>query len=97
MQAGGSFPYPLRTFSDRGELDRCVLAGPTCDPDDMIMRDALLPPLNPGDRLCILNAGAYSFVYSTNFHGFPAPAIHFLDRGGEVLFVGREAGTAVPA
>jgi ornithine decarboxylase len=97
LQAGGSFPYPLRTLVDTAERMTCVLAGPTCDPDDTIMRDAELPLLEVGDLVCILNSGAYSFVYSTSFHGYPAPAVHFIDRGGEVLWLAGTAGMALTA
>lgn len=78
LQTNGTFPYPVRTLR-RGEPKvKYVLSGPTCDPDDTILKEVWLPEMAVGDRLCILNTGAYSFVYSTNFHGYPVPDIHFV-------------------
>jgi hypothetical protein len=58
-----------------------VLSGPTCDPDDTILAEVWLPETRVGERLYILNTGAYSFVYATNFHGFAPPDIHFISKG----------------
>lgn len=44
-------------------------------PDDVLLEDALLPPLEPGDVLAFFNAGAYGLWSSAAlFHGSPLPA-----------------------
>jgi ornithine decarboxylase len=52
-----------------------VLAGPTCDNADILYEKTpyQLPlDLECGDRITILNAGAYTGSYgSVGFHGFP--------------------------
>jgi ornithine decarboxylase len=78
LQTNGTFPYPVRALREGDPEKKYVLSGPTCDPDDTILKEVWLPEMKVGDRLCILNAGAYSFVYSTNFHGYPVPDIHFI-------------------
>jgi ornithine decarboxylase len=54
-----------------GNLEPCVLSGPTCDSVDIISEDILLPSdLDIGDLLITEYIGAYSTVCSTNFNGF---------------------------
>ena len=78
QQVKGRFPYPVKTSRNGDGRKNFVLSGPTCDPDDTILAEVSLPELKIGDRLFIQNTGAYSFVYSTNFHGFASPEIHFI-------------------
>lgn len=53
----------------------CILAGPTCDSADVLYEDHkinLPNDLTFGDRVVILNCGAYTSTYSTvAFNGFP--------------------------
>lgn len=62
----------------REPLRRYNVGGPTCDSEDVVAREALLPELRCGDRVYILHAGAYSNVCATEFNGFPPPTAHFI-------------------
>ncbi len=84
QQVKGRFPYPVRTSHNGDKKKSFVLSGPTCDPDDTILAEVLLPDMKVGERLYIQNTGAYSFVYATNFHGFAPPEIHFIDDGQQL-------------
>jgi ornithine decarboxylase len=53
-----------------------VIAGPTCDSMDVLMRDQMLPcDLVEGDFIYIPNAGAYTSSYACSFNGFPLPQV----------------------
>jgi ornithine decarboxylase len=80
QQVNGRFPYPVKATHNGHEKKKYVLSGPTCDPDDTILAEVWLPEVKVGDKLFILNTGAYSFVYATNFHGFAPPDIHFIQK-----------------
>jgi len=58
-----------------GELRSAVLAGPTCDSFDVILKDASVPDLEVGDLLVVDNIGAYSNASATNFNGRPKTPI----------------------
>lgn len=83
--------YRLRTGRDGDPLDDAVVAGPTCDGDDVLYRHYPLPvTLRPGDRVEIDDAGAYTASYaSVAFNGFPPLPTHFVNAPEEVL-PGRE-------
>jgi diaminopimelate decarboxylase len=68
------------------EIAKCEITdivGPVCETGDFFARDRELPPVSEGDRLAILDAGAYGMVLSSNYNTRPRPA--------EVLVTGRSA------
>ncbi|MGH8751338.1 MAG: type III PLP-dependent enzyme [Burkholderiales bacterium] len=67
--------YEVRTDRN-GRAIPWVVAGPTCDSMDVLMRDHLLPEdVQEGDYIYIPNAGAYTSSYASNFNGFPLPDV----------------------
>ena len=79
METIERFRYELRVGRD-GPLVGWTVAGPSCDSVDVLWTDVLLPELEVGDRVEILNAGAYTLSYASSFNGFPPPQV--LVRGG---------------
>lgn len=77
---GEAIAYALRTSRDGGAVGPVVLAGPTCDADDVIYQHTRydLPlDLAAGDHVDILCAGAYTSSYSSVcFNGFPPLATY---------------------
>jgi ornithine decarboxylase len=76
---GEAIKYRIVTSKDGGPTGPVVLAGPTCDSLDVLYeryRYELPLDLEPGDRVTILSAGAYTKAYCTDgFNGFqPLPA-----------------------
>jgi diaminopimelate decarboxylase len=73
--------WPLR---EAAALDtECDVVGPICESSDVLARDRRLPALRPGDRLALLDVGAYGFSLASNYNGQPRPA--------EVLVEGESA------
>ncbi|NMH66905.1 type III PLP-dependent enzyme [Shewanella salipaludis] len=73
--------FPI--YTDRqGELEKCVIAGPTCDSADIMYEHysyGLPNDLAIGDRLYWLTAGAYTTTYSAVcFNGFPPLKDYYL-------------------
>jgi diaminopimelate decarboxylase len=56
------------------------LFGPLCHPGDMLFGSIALPPLEPGDVLAIMDAGAYFIPNQTNFSN-PRPAAVMVRQG----------------
>lgn len=72
--------FPARIFSDRtGEQGEWTLGGPTCDAIDVMGKHKLPMNMQVEDRVYIPNMGAYSTSCSTDFNGFPAPTVCFVD------------------
>ncbi|MFO7810561.1 MAG: type III PLP-dependent enzyme, partial [Candidatus Delongbacteria bacterium] len=76
-----SIKYPI--YCERkGESEEVVLAGPTCDSQDIMYENTEYKlPLNlsAGDRLYWLTTGAYTSSYSAvEFNGFPPLKTYFI-------------------
>jgi diaminopimelate decarboxylase len=59
------------------------VVGPICESGDFFAHDRKLPPVEPGDLVAILDAGAYGMAQSSNYNTRPRPA--------EVLVEGAQA------
>jgi ornithine decarboxylase len=77
---GEAIGYRLATPHDGGPVEPAVLAGPTCDGDDVLYREVALPvALRAGDPVRLLAAGAYTASYaSVGFNGLPPLAVRCL-------------------
>jgi diaminopimelate decarboxylase len=58
------------------------LVGPVCESSDVVGRDRRLAPLEPGDLVAILDAGAYGSVMASNYNRRPLPLEVLVDDGG---------------
>jgi diaminopimelate decarboxylase len=59
------------------------VVGPVCESGDFFARDRKLAPVEPGDLVALLDAGAYGMVQSSNYNSRP--------RAAEVLVEGAKA------
>lgn len=77
--------YRIETDRDDDPPDEAVIAGPTCDGDDVLYpRTRMLLPatIRAGDRVRIFDTGAYTASFSSvSFNGFPPLAVHVLASG----------------
>jgi ornithine decarboxylase len=76
MESIEGFSYEVLASVD-GPAQDVVLAGPSCDSVDVISDAIALPSVDVGDRVYILNAGAYTLSYASHFNGWPPPTVHF--------------------
>ncbi len=74
MEAIEGFRYEIAT-DVTGPSRPVVLAGPSCDSVDVISESIELPNLAVGDRVYVLNAGAYTLAYASSFNGWPPPKV----------------------
>jgi len=90
LESGFSLHYPVRVLKKTngrlGPLKKYIVSGPTCDPNDTILKEVSLPEPEIGDRVIISNVGAYSLVYATEFMSLPRPKAYYVlseEGGGE--------------
>jgi diaminopimelate decarboxylase len=58
-----------------------TVVGPVCESSDTFARSRLLPPLETGARVAILDAGAYGAVMSSTYNARPLAAEIWVDGG----------------
>ncbi len=67
----------------RGKARLVDVVGPVCESGDFFARDRKLPPVEPGDLVALLDAGAYGMAQSSNYNSRL--------RAAEVLVEGKKA------
>jgi diaminopimelate decarboxylase len=93
LAAAGTFGAALRSNYPLQNISRpaaakvvCTIAGPSCNPTDMLGIDVELPRPEQGDLIAVLKSGSYSFTASPLlFLGRRTPAELVRDRGKVLL------------
>jgi diaminopimelate decarboxylase len=65
---------PVREPGLTAAREMVDVVGPVCESGDFFARDRMLPKLQPGDLLAILDAGAYGMSLSSNYNTRVRPA-----------------------
>lgn len=65
------------------ETETVDVVGPICESGDFFAQDRNVPPLEEGDAIALMSAGAYGFSMASNYNSRPLPA--------EVLVNGKRA------
>ena len=77
---------PVRPRAGKAKVVDVV--GPICESGDFFAHDRALPPLEPGDLVAILDAGAYGMAQSSNYNSRLRPA-EVLVEGGKARLIRR--------
>lgn len=67
-----------------------TVAGKCCESGDILVRDAKLPKVEPGDLLAVLATGAYNYSMASNYNRIPRPPIVMVRDDKATLAVRRE-------
>ncbi|HSW96756.1 MAG TPA: type III PLP-dependent enzyme [Candidatus Saccharimonadales bacterium] len=79
METIDGFTYELKTEKDH-KKKKYTIGGPSCDSVDIPFKNIKLSDVNIDDKVYVLNAGAYTTVYASNFNGFGIPKVYFLNK-----------------
>ncbi len=71
--------------------EKVSIAGKCCESGDMLIWDAMLPPVEAGDILAVSATGAYNYAMSSNYNRLPRPAMVLVNEGKADLIVKRES------
>jgi diaminopimelate decarboxylase len=71
-------------------LRRYDIVGPVCESTDRFAAARPLPPLQPGDLLCIFSAGAYGMVMASQYNAVPRPPEVLVDGTDSTIIRRRE-------
>ncbi|NMB45547.1 MAG: diaminopimelate decarboxylase [Firmicutes bacterium] len=67
-----------------------TIAGKCCESGDMLIKDIMLPPVEPGDILAVFSTGAYNYSMASNYNHLPRPAVVTVYEGKSEIIVERE-------
>lgn len=69
-------PYSAKGAPLTGPPVAQDIAGPACFAGDLLAAARELPPLAPGDLVCVPDTGAYAFTAHYGYNSLPRPPIH---------------------
>jgi len=69
---------------------KVTIAGKYCESTDILITDAELPLVEPGDILCLPATGAYCLAMASNYNGIPRPAVVMVREGAARVIRRRE-------
>ena len=72
------------------KTEKVTVAGKCCESGDLLLKDAMLQPTEPGDILAVLATGAYNYSMASNYNRIPRPAIVAVAGGNAKVIVKRE-------
>ncbi|HSX08895.1 MAG TPA: type III PLP-dependent enzyme [Candidatus Saccharimonadales bacterium] len=78
METVEGFQYEITT-ADKRKSKVTSIGGPSCDSVDIPFKNVTIPDVRIDERIYILNAGAYTTVYASEFNGFAPLKIYFLE------------------
>ena len=76
-----------------GAMRTVDVVGPVCETGDFFARDTRLPPVEPGDLLAILDAGAYGMSLASNYNS-RGRAAEVLVEGSRLVVIGKRETTS---
>lgn len=70
--------------------EKVSIVGPVCENTDQLAKDRMMPALEEGDLLAVLNAGAYGFSMSSQYNTRPRAAEVLVNNGKAEIIRERE-------
>ena len=82
---------PLQQYD--GDKIIAQVVGPVCESADVLARDRQLPPLQVGDKVALMTAGAYGMTMASNYNSRLRPAEVVVDAAGDRWLISRQRET----
>jgi len=83
--------HDLEVFPVNGkpnvDTEKVTVVGNICESGDIIAKNRLLPVVNEGDFLGVMDAGAYAWVMSSNYNNRLRPAEVLINENGEAVLI----------
>ncbi len=70
---------------------KVTIAGKCCESGDILIKDAFMPDIEPGDTLAVLATGAYNYSMASNYNRIPRPCVLMVNGDEEKIIVKRES------
>ncbi len=87
---GSYHPILVANKLNAPEKEIYDVAGPICESGDLLAKDRMLPKIEEGDLLAVLNAGAYGYSMSSQYNSRPRAAEVMIKGGKPVIVRERE-------
>lgn len=73
----------------RDAMEEISVTGNICETGDLLCKERKLPPIETGDLVCVLDAGAYGYSMSSSYNTRPRAAEVLITKDGEAKLIRR--------
>lgn len=73
----------------RTDMEEITVAGNICESGDLLAKDRMLPVMERGDLVCVLDTGAYGYSMCSSYNSRPRPAEVMICKDGSVKQIRR--------
>lgn len=86
----GAYHEIIPLVARKGKFETADVVGPICESSDFLALDRPMPPVERGDLLAVMTAGAYGYSLASNYNAHPLPAEILVDDVGYEVIRKRE-------
>lgn len=79
--------HDIEVYSDSEKTEDVTVVGNICESGDILARHRVLPEMNVGDTIGLLDAGAYGYCMASNYNNRLRPAEVLIRENGEVVLI----------
>lgn len=79
--------HDIEVYNDSVETEDVTVVGNICETGDILAKHRVLPKMNVGDTIGLLDAGAYGYAMASNYNNRLRPAEVLIRENGEVVLV----------
>lgn len=87
---GARYEAVVATRPQQKPTQTVAVAGRCCESGDVLIWEAQLPDVKPGDLLATFSTGAYTYSMASNYNRFPRPAVVLAGGGRARVVVERD-------
>lgn len=88
---GSRYEALIANRADENNIEQVSIAGKFCESGDILVKDAIMPRVDPGDIIAIPVSGAYCLPTASNYNASLKPAIVLVKEGKARLIRRRES------
>ncbi len=82
--------HDIEVYNDSDETEEITVVGNICESGDILAKDRVIPKVQVGDTIGLMDAGAYGYSMASNYNNRLRPAEVLIRENGEAVLI-REA------
>lgn len=82
--------HDIEVYNDSDETEEITVVGNICESGDILAKDRIIPKVQVGDTIGLMDAGAYGYSMASNYNNRLRPAEVLIRENGEAVLI-REA------
>jgi diaminopimelate decarboxylase len=78
---GAKYEAVVANKADAAADKTVTICGKCCESGDILIKDAVLPAIEPGDTIVLFSTGAYGYSMASNYNRNTIPGVVFVENG----------------